>query len=215
MATLSYMLNNIGYLTSLTLTHLWLVVMAVGMATLAGIPLGIITVRYRRLTAPLMGFATLLLTIPSIALFGLMLPLYSLIGAGIGAMPAITAVFLYSLLPIMRNTHTALLNLPAQLREAGYGMGMNFWQRLCWLEIPLAIPVIFAGIRSALVMNIGVMAIASVIGAGGLGILILNGINTSDIRQLITATLLLCLLALLLDALLSLLQRLITAKGIR
>ncbi|SQC93328.1 Putative osmoprotectant uptake system permease protein yehW [Cedecea neteri] len=85
----------------------------------------------------------------------------------------------------MRNTHTALDSLPPGLREAGRGIGMTFWQRLRWVEIPMALPVIFGGIRTAVVMNIGVMAIAAVIGAGGLGLLLLNGIGGSDIRMLI------------------------------
>lgn len=102
MDTIHYMLDNAGYLASLTFQHLWLV-----------------------------------------ALFGLMIPLFSLIGHGIGVLPAVTAVFLYSLLPIVRNTHTALDSLPPGLREAGRGIGMTFWQRLRWVEIPMALPVIF------------------------------------------------------------------------
>ncbi|EBP7131661.1 osmoprotectant ABC transporter permease OsmW, partial [Salmonella enterica] len=146
---------------------------------------------------------------------GLMIPLFSLIGHGIGVLPAVTAVFLYSLLPIVRNTHTALDSLPPGLREAGRGIGMTFWQRLRWVEIPMALPVIFGGIRTAVVMNIGVMAIAAVIGAGGLGLLLLNGISGSDIRMLIAGALMICLLAIVLDWLLHRLQVVLTPKGIR
>lgn len=128
---------------------------------------------------------------------------------------AVTAVFLYSLLPIVRNTHTALDSLPPGLREAGRGIGMTFWQRLRWVEIPMALPVIFGGIRTAVVMNIGVMAIAAVIGAGGLGLLLLNGISGSDIRMLIAGALMICLLAIVLDWLLHRLQVVLTPKGIR
>ena len=185
------------------------------LALVIGVPLGILIVRHKWLASPVLGIATIVLTIPSIALFGLMIPLFSLIGQGIGALPAITAVFLYSLLPIVRNTHTALDSLPPGLREAGRGIGMTFWQRLRWVEIPMALPVIFGGIRTAVVMNIGVMAIAAVIGAGGLGLLLLNGIGGSDIRMLIAGALMICLLAIVLDWLLHRLQVVLTPKGIR
>ncbi|ECC6791421.1 ABC transporter permease [Salmonella enterica] len=180
MDTIHYMLDNAGYLASLTFQHLWLVALAVGLAIIIGVP-----------------------------------PLFSLIGHGIGVLPAVTAVFLYSLLPIVRNTHTALDSLPPGLRESGRGIGMTFWQRLRWVEIPMALPVIFGGIRTAVVMNIGVMAIAAVIGAGGLGLLLLNGISGSDIRMLIAGALMICLLAIVLDWLLHRLQVVLTPKGIR
>jgi osmoprotectant transport system permease protein len=215
MDTLHYMIDNWPHLVALSWQHLWLVLVAVGCAILAGVPLGIIIVRVKWLAMPVLGIATLVLTIPSIALFGLMIPLFSLIGQGIGVVPAITAVFLYSLLPIVRNTHTALESIPPGMREAGRGIGMTFWQRLRWVEIPLALPVIFGGIRTAVVMNVGVMAIAAVIGAGGLGLLLLDGISGSDIRMLIAGAVLICLLAIILDWLLHRLQQVLTPKGMR
>lgn len=215
MDTLHYMMDNWGSLLALTWQHTWLVLLAVGFAIIVGVPLGILIVRFKWLATPVLGIATIVLTIPTIALFGLMIPLFSLIGQGIGALPAITAVFLYSLLPIVRNTHTALENLPAGLREAGRGIGMTFWQRLRWVEIPMALPVIFGGIRTAVVMNVGVMAIAAVIGAGGLGLQLLDGISGSDVRMLIAGALLICLLAIVLDWLLHRLQSALTPKGIR
>jgi osmoprotectant transport system permease protein len=215
METVHYMIDNWNYLATLTWQHLWLVLLAVGLAIITGVPLGILIVRYKWLATPILGLTTILLTIPSIALFGLMIPLFSMIGEGIGALPAITAVFFYSLLPIVRNTHIALDSLPPGLREAGRGIGMTFWQRLRWVEIPIALPVIFGGIRTAVVMNIGVMAIAAVIGAGGLGLLLLNGIGGSDIRMLIAGALMICLLAIVLDWLLHRLQIVLTPKGIR
>jgi len=208
-------MDNWSTLLTLSWQHSWLVLVAVGLAIVIGVPLGILIVRVRWLATPILGIATVVLTIPTIALFGLMIPLFSLIGQGIGALPAITAVFLYSLLPIVRNTHTALENLPDGLREAGRGIGMTFWQRLHWVEIPMALPVIFGGIRTAVVMNVGVMAIAAVIGAGGLGQLLLDGISGSDIRMLIAGALMICLLAIFLDWLLHRLQQALTPKGIR
>ncbi|WLS80722.1 osmoprotectant ABC transporter permease OsmW [Erwinia pyri] len=215
MDTLHYIIDNWSYLATLTFQHLWLVALAVGMAIVIGVPLGIVIVRYKWLATPVLGLATIVLTIPSIALFGLMIPLFSLVGQGIGVLPAVTAVFLYSLLPIVRNTHTALENIPPGLREAGRGIGMTFSQRLRWVEIPMALPVIFGGIRTAVVMNVGVMAIAAVIGAGGLGLLLLDGISGSDIRMLIAGALMICLLAIILDWLLHRLQLALTPKGIR
>ncbi|MDH2065927.1 osmoprotectant ABC transporter permease OsmW [Pantoea sp. GD03673] len=215
MDTLHYIMDNWSTLLTLSWQHSWLVLVAVGLAIVIGVPLGILIVRVRWLATPILGIATVVLTIPTIALFGLMIPLFSLIGQGIGALPAITAVFLYSLLPIVRNTHTALENLPGGLREAGRGIGMTFWQRLRWVEIPMALPVIFGGIRTAVVMNVGVMAIAAVIGAGGLGQLLLDGISGSDIRMLIAGALMICLLAIFLDWLLHRLQQALTPKGIR
>lgn len=215
MDTLHYLIENWQHLLMLTGQHLWLVGLAVGCAILVGVPLGILIVRFKWLATPVLGLATIVLTIPSIALFGLMIPLFSMVGQGIGVLPAITAVFLYSLLPIVRNTHTALENIPPGLREAGRGIGMTFGQRLRWVEIPMALPVIFGGIRTAVVMNVGVMAIAAVIGAGGLGVLLLDGISGSDMRMLIAGALMICLLAIILDWLLHRLQLALTPRGIR
>ena len=122
----------------------------------------------------------------SIALFGLMIPLLAPIGHGIGYVPAVIAIILYSQLPIIRNTYSALADVDPALREAATGMGMSRMQRLRQVEIPLALPVIMAGVRVAVVMNIGVAAIAAYIGAGGLGTFISRGISQSDPRQLVT-----------------------------
>ncbi|KAF1068057.1 MAG: Osmoprotectant import permease protein OsmW [Pseudomonas citronellolis] len=199
----------------LTLQHLTLVSIAVGLAILVGVPLGVLMTRFKWLSGPLQGAATVVLTIPSIALFGLMLPLYSKIGQGLGPLPAITAVFLYSLLPIMRNTYLALDNVEPGIREAGRGIGMTFWQRLRMVDIPLAVPVILGGVRTAVVMNIGVMTIAAVIGAGGLGVLILNSISQSNMPMLVVGAVLVSLLAIVADLLLQWLQRALTPKGLR
>ncbi|MDN6857832.1 ABC transporter permease [Pseudomonas sp. CAN2814] len=199
----------------LTMQHLMLVSIAVGLAIIVGVPLGVLMTRFRWLAGPLQGAATVVLTIPSIALFGLMLPLYSKIGQGLGPLPAITAVFLYSLLPILRNTYLALTNVEPGIREAGKGIGMTFWQRLRMVDIPIAVPVILAGVRTAVVMNIGVMTIAAVIGAGGLGVLILNSISQSNMPMLVVGAVLVSLLAIAADLLLQWLQRALTPKGLR
>ncbi|AQW69829.1 ABC transporter permease [Pseudomonas putida] len=199
----------------LTWQHIMLVGVAVGLAILIGVPLGIVMTRFPFLAGPVQASATVLLTIPSIALFGLLLPFYSTFGQGLGPLPAITAVFLYSLLPILRNTYLALTNVEPGIREAARGIGMTFGQRLRMVELPIAVPVILAGVRTAVVMNIGVMTIAATIGAGGLGVLILTSISRSDMSMLLVGAVLVSLLAIIADLLLQTLQRALTPEGMR
>ncbi|WP_256804990.1 ABC transporter permease [Pseudomonas putida] len=199
----------------LTWQHIMLVGIAVGLAILVGVSLGILMTRFPAVAGPLQASATVLLTIPSIALFGLLLPFYSKFGQGLGPLPAITAVFLYSLLPIMRNTYLALTNVEPGIREAARGIGMTFGQRLRMVELPIAVPVILAGVRTAVVMNIGVMTIAATIGAGGLGVLILTSISRSDMSMLLVGAVLVSLLAIIADLLLQTLQRALTPEGLR
>ena len=213
--TISYIVSDSKTIFALTMEHMMLVGAAVSLAVIIGIPIGILINRYKWIATPVLNISTVLLPIPSLALFGLMIPVFSLIGQGIGYVPAITAVFLYSLLPIIRNTYIALASLPEGLKEASRGIGMTFWQRMRLVEIPIAVPVIFGGIRTAVVMNIGVMAVAAIIGAGGLGTLLLHGISSSDIRQLIAGALIISLLAIALDWVLHRLQLLLTPRGIR
>ena len=199
----------------LTWQHIMLVGIAVSLAIVIGVPLGILMTRFPALAGPLQASATVLLTIPSIALFGLLLPFYSKFGQGLGPLPAITAVFLYSLLPILRNTYLALTNVEPGIREAARGIGMTFGQRLRMVELPIAVPVILAGVRTAVVMNIGVMTIAATIGAGGLGVLILTSISRSDMSMLLVGAVLVSLLAIIADLLLQTLQRALTPEGLR
>ncbi|WP_455886830.1 ABC transporter permease [Pseudomonas rustica] len=209
--------NHLDWTQVLQLTwqHIMLVGIAVSLAILVGVPLGILMTRFPALAGPLQASATVLLTIPSIALFGLLLPFYSKFGQGLGPLPAITAVFLYSLLPILRNTYLALTNVEPGIREAARGIGMTFGQRLRMVELPIAVPVILAGVRTAVVMNIGVMTIAATIGAGGLGVLILTSISRSDMSMLLVGAVLVSLLAIIADLLLQTLQRALTPEGLR
>ena len=209
--------NHLDWAQVLQLTwqHIMLVGVAVGLAILVGVPLGILMTRFPAVAGPLQASATVLLTIPSIALFGLLLPFYSKFGQGLGPLPAITAVFLYSLLPILRNTYLALTNVEPGIREAARGIGMTFGQRLRMVELPIAVPVILAGVRTAVVMNIGVMTIAATIGAGGLGVLILTSISRSDMSMLLVGAVLVSLLAIVADLLLQTLQRALTPEGLR
>ncbi|MFI8479034.1 ABC transporter permease [Pseudomonas sp. NPDC078700] len=214
METLSFILEN-GKLIGLLLgQHLLIVAIAVGLAILTGVPIGIVISQRPKLGRWVLAFAAVLMTIPSTALFGLMIPALSVIGYGIGVVPAVIALFLYSQLPIIRNTTTAISNLDPALREAAVGMGMSTWQRLCKVELPIAVPLIMAGIRMATVINIGIAAIAAYIGAGGLGSLIIRGIAQSDNRQLLAGAIIISIIAILADYALYALQRLLTPTGL-
>jgi osmoprotectant transport system permease protein len=210
---LLYALDSAGLLLSRTLEHIALVGVAVGIATLTGVPIGIAITKNERLAQGVLYLASIIVTIPSIALFGIMIPVLSLIGHGIGYVPAVIAVLLYSQLPIIRNTYTAINNVNPALREAARGIGMSPNQRLRLVEIPLAIPVIMAGVRTAVVLNIGVMAIAAYIGAGGLGTFISRGISQSDPRQLIVGAIAVSVLAIIVDYSLLYVQKRLTPKG--
>ncbi|EAZ98551.1 ABC transporter permease [Marinobacter sp. ELB17] len=208
-------MSNLSLLAQLTLEHIALVVVAVGLACLMGVPIGIAITQNERIARVVLYTASIIITIPSIALFGIMIPVLSVIGHGIGYVPAVIAVLLYSQLPIIRNTYTAINNVSPGLREAARGIGMTSMQRLRLVEIPLSVPIIMAGVRTAVVMNIGVMAIAAYIGAGGLGVLISRGISQSDPRQLIVGAIAVSLLAIVADTLLLALQKRLTPKGLQ
>lgn len=213
--TIAFMAENIGFIAAKTVEHISLVAVAVGLAILTGVPIGIAITQNERVANAVLYVAAIIITIPSIALFGLMIPLLSGIGQGIGYVPAVIAVLLYSQLPIIRNTYTAINNVDPALREAARGMGMTPMQRLRSVEIPLAVPVIMAGVRTAVVMNIGVMAIAAYIGAGGLGTLISRGIAQTDPRQLIAGATAVSLLAIIADYSLLWVQNRLTPAGLK
>ncbi|MCB1832550.1 MAG: ABC transporter permease [Geminicoccaceae bacterium] len=215
METLAFIANNIGVILSLGVEHISIVAVAVGLAILTGVPIGIAITQNEQVANAVLYVASIVVTIPSIALFGLMIPVLSTFGQGIGWLPAVIAILLYSQLPIIRNTHTAITNVDPALREAAKGMGMTPFQRLRQVEIPLAVPVIMAGVRTAVVMNIGVAAIAAYIGAGGLGVLISRGISQTDPRQLIAGALAVSLLAIAADWALLRLQKRLTPAGLQ
>lgn len=164
--------------------HLFLVGIAIAVATLLGLPLGILITRRAIWRQPVLAIANILQTIPSLALFGLLIPV-PVIG-GIGPVPAIVALTLYSFLPIIRNTYTGIMGIDPAIREAGRGMGMTDWQLLTQVELPLALPVIVSGVRVATVIAIGIATIAAAIGADGLGVFIFRGIAVVN-NQLLLA----------------------------
>lgn len=211
---INYIVVNKSTILFLTIEHLYLVSISVGVAILTGVPIGIFITKSQKLADKVLYIASIIITIPSIALFGLMIPVLSVFNAGIGFWPAAIAIFLYSQLPIIRNTYTAINNVDEALREAAVGMGMNTKQRLFQVEIPLAVPVIMAGVRMAVVMNIAVATIAVYIGAGGLGTIINEGITGTDSTKLIVGALAVSLLAIIADYLFLFIQKLVTPKGL-
>lgn len=214
METLGFILDNWDVIIGLAGEHISIVGVAVGLAILTGVPIGIAITQNKAVADVVLYVASIVVTIPSIALFGLMIPVLSIIGQGIGWLPAVIAILLYSQLPIIRNTYTAITNVDPALREAARGMGMTPTQRLLRVEIPIAVPVIMAGVRTAVVMNIGVAAIAAYIGAGGLGVLISRGITQTDPRQLITGAIAVSLLAIIADWALLQIQKRLTPTGL-
>ena len=201
-----------------TLSHLWIVFVANGIAVVLGIALGLyITGKGRDHVADaVLYLAEITMTIPSLALFGLLMLLLSSIGLkAIGFLPAVIALVVYGQLPILRNTYTAIRQIDPPIIEAGKGMGMNERQILLKLKLPLAVPVIMAGLRNAIVINIGIAAIAALIGAGGLGVPIFRGLRNARMDLIILGGASVSILALLIDALMSRLERWVTPKGLK
>lgn len=198
---------NRALLTQRTIEHLQLMALSVLAACLVGLPAGIIAARVRWLAAPLVTLANIVQTIPSIALLGFLLPLF-----GIGQTTAAIALFLYALLPIIRNTITGLNGVDAAILDAARGMGMTERQLLFRVQLPLARPVIFAGVRTAAVINVGVTTLSPLIGAGGLGTFIFRGLATNNTAVILLGAVPAALLALSVDLLLGLTERLLRAR---
>lgn len=194
---LQFLQQNWRELLALTREHVLLVLISTGLAVIIGVPLGILLTRSRSLRAPVLGFANIMQTVPSLALFGLLIPI-PFIG-GIGARTAIIALALYALLPVIRNTVTGILGLDAKLLEAATAMGMTDSQRLRMVELPLAMPVMLTGIRVAVVISVGVATVAAAVGAGGLGTYIFRGLRQNDNNLLLAGAIASAVLALVCD----------------
>jgi osmoprotectant transport system permease protein len=194
-------------LWSQTGTHLGLTLISLIFAIMVAVPIGVIMARRPGFSGPVIGLTGVLQTIPSIALLGILIPFL-----GIGAKPAILALFLYALLPILRNTFTGIQSVDPVVKDAAKGMGMSSLQVLFKVELPLAFPVMMAGIRTAAVINVGVTTLAAYIAAGGLGEFIFGGIALNDSNMILAGAIPAALLAILLDFLLSVLQKVSVRK---
>ncbi len=191
--------------------HLILVAIAMTIAISIGIPLGILITRKPKLAQPILGLANAVQTIPSLAIFGFLISVPFL--GGIGKVPAIVALFLYALLPLIRNTYTGITSIDPAIREAGIGMGMTDRQLLFQVEIPLALGIILAGVRVATVISVGIATIAAVIGGGGLGVFIFRGISMVNNQLILAGAIPAALIALGADWFLGWIERYLTRAG--
>jgi osmoprotectant transport system permease protein len=194
---IDFIVRNRAELLELTLEHLTLVAIAILIAVAIGVPLGIIITRRAGLRRWVLGAANMVQTVPSLALFGFLLPV-PLLG-GLGSRPAIVALVLYALLPIIRNTYTGIMSVDPAVREAARGMGMTDRQLLLQVELPLSLSVILAGIRVATVISVGIATIAAAIAAGGLGTYIFRGLTMANNYVILAGAVPAALLALLAD----------------
>src|SRR5262245_55046611 len=192
-----FLQQNWPELLTLIRQHVVLVFVSILIAVAIGVPAGILLTRRQSLRGPILGLANVMQTVPSLALFGFLIPL-PFIG-GIGARTALVALVLYSLLPIIRNTVTGIVGVEPSVREAAVAMGMTDGQVLRQVELPLSMGVIVTGIRVATVIAVGVTTIAAAVGAGGLGVYIFRGLRQYDNNLLLTGAVAAALLALIAD----------------
>ena len=205
MYVLPFIAQNRTEVLELTAEHLWLVGASIALAVLIGIPLGILITRWPLLNKPVLGGANIIQTIPSLALFGFLLPA-PWIGARADRL-AILALTLYALLPLIRNTYTGIKGVDRAIVEAGRGMGMTDRQLLWQVELPLALGVIIAGVRVAAVISIGLATIAAAIGAGGLGEYIFRGLAMVNDQVILAGAIPAAILALIADVSLGWLEK--------
>ena len=199
------MIDRRAEMLELTLEHLWLVGIAMGVAVSAGLPLGILMTRYPALRKPVLGSANIMQTVPSLALFGFLLPL-PLIGQRPDVL-AIVALTLYALLPVIRSTYAGIEGVDPAMVEAARGMGLSDRQLLLYVQLPLALGVIIAGIRVATVISVGTATIAAAVGAGGLGTFIFRGVAMVSNSLIMAGAVPAALLAILADVSLGILER--------
>lgn len=196
-----------AFFNKLFFEHLQLSAISILLALVAGLALGILIAQQDKFSIPVLGAINFIYTIPSIALFGFLLPV-----TGIGNKSAIIALTVYALLPIVRNTHAGLTNIDPVILEAGTGMGSTSWQLLWKIKLPLAMPVIMAGIRNMVVMVMATCGIAAFIGAGGLGVAIYRGITTNQLTMTYLGSIMIAAVALLCDILLGQVEKQVTLR---
>jgi len=193
-----------------TVEHLELVSVSLGLAMLLGLPLGVAAAKMPRLGRWVLAIAVVLQTVPSLAMLVFMIPVF-----GIGARPAIATLFLYSLLPIVRNTLTGLTSIPSRLQESAASLGLPWQVRLLRVEAPLAARTIIAGISTAAVINVGTATLGALIGAGGYGEPILTGIRLNDLPLILEGAIPAAVLALAVMGMFQLIERAVTPRGLR
>jgi len=203
----NYIVSKSDFWLSALGSHVQLVLWASIIVIVLGVPIGIFISRHKKLRDPVLSVIGVLYTIPILGLFGFLIPLM-----GIGLKPALIALTIYGLLPVIRNSCVGIENVSPSVKEAALGMGANRTQLLFKVELPLAFPVIFAGIRTAIVMNFSVATYAVFIGAAGMGTIILVGMRTFNEGMLVAGTILLAVTTVLLDRLLGWLEKMVQRK---
>ena len=199
-----------GEIFSKLLRHLYLTAISLLLSIIVAIPLAILIYRFKRISGPIIYFTGLLQTIPSIALLAFMIPVF-----GIGVLPAIIALFLYALLPIVRNTYTGLITVDPQLKKVAEGMGLTFFQKLRHIEIPLSVPSIISGIKTAAVINVGTATLAAFIGAGGLGEFIVTGLALNDTNLILKGAIPAAFLAIFFEVFFEVIERYFISKHLK
>lgn len=207
---MNYLVENSGMLLNKTLEHLYISIMALILAMIVAIPLGILLSKKEKLSKVSLTIAGILQTIPTLAILALMIPLF-----GVGKVTAIIALFIYVLLPILNNTIVGVQNIDRNIVETGRSMGMTNFQLMKDIELPLALPMVLSGIRLSSVYVISWAALASYVGAGGLGDLIFNGLALYEPEMIIVGTILVTLLALIVDLILAQIEKWIIPKGLK
>ena len=215
MNTVHFIFSDLHTLLTLTYQHLELVTISLAVAIITAIPIGIVITFNENIARKVLNIAGIIMTIPSIAMFGMMIPILSLVNQGIGFVPAVCALILYAQLPIVRNTYTAIKNVDPNTVEAALGMGMTRSQILWEIQLPLSLSLIMGGVRTAVVMNIGIAAIAAYIGAGGIGIYITRGISTTYDEMVLAGAIAVSVLAIFADFVLGLLEKALTPRGLK
>ncbi|MFV9505529.1 MAG: ABC transporter permease [Oscillochloridaceae bacterium umkhey_bin13] len=199
---MNYLIQNWQYVGELLLQHLWLTVSALGLASLFALPTAILLVRVPVLRTPVLGVLGIMYTIPSLSLLVLLIPLLRL-----GYWPAVVTLVIYAQLVLVRNTVVGFTTIDPAIIEAARGMGMSGWQRLVRVELPLALPLILAGLRIATLSTIGIATIAAFVNAGGLGMLLFDGVRTSNQEKIVAGAIAVSLLAFAANTLLHGLER--------
>ena len=198
---MDYFIANYDRIALAAGRHLQMCTISIALAIVIGMPLGVLAAKVRSLSFAILGAVGVIYTIPTLAMFGLMIPLL-----GLGFVPAVAAIVLYSLLPVVQNAYTGIINVPAHIREAARGIGMSEARILWRVELPLSLPVVSAGIRTAVVNAVGMGTLASLIGAGGLGDLIFRGISTVSMTVVLAGSIPVVVMAVLADVLLRIVE---------
>ncbi|GEQ00346.1 ABC transporter permease [Staphylococcus arlettae] len=207
---IDFLINNWSELVTKTGEHFYISIVALLIAVVVAVPIGIFLSKLKRTSNFVLMIAGVLQTIPTLAVLAIMIPIF-----GVGKTPAIVALFIYVLLPILNNTVLGVQNIDKNIKEAGTSMGMTRFQLMKDVELPLALPLILGGIRLSAVYVISWATLASYVGAGGLGDFVFNGLNTYDPLMIVSAAILVTLLALIVDFILSLVEKWAVPKGLK